>query len=86
MRIRRRDRGEIEVAPIAFMRGRTLSHAFVIVDEAHTCARPTGASPGQQQRHDLVRRIAEENGGSVRYAAREPRGSVFTLTLPKARE
>ena len=34
----------------------------------------------------IVRRIAEENGGSVRYAAREPRGSVFTLTLPKARE
>jgi phosphate starvation-inducible PhoH-like protein len=26
--------GEIEVAPIAFMRGRTLSHAFVILDEA----------------------------------------------------
>ncbi|HEV8680042.1 MAG TPA: PhoH family protein [Stellaceae bacterium] len=25
--------GEIEVAPIAFMRGRTLSHAFVILDE-----------------------------------------------------
>jgi superfamily II DNA or RNA helicase len=34
---------------------------LVIVDEAHTCARPTGASPGQQQRHDLVRRIAEKN-------------------------
>ena len=26
--------GEIEVAPIAFMRGRTLAHAFVILDEA----------------------------------------------------
>jgi phosphate starvation-inducible protein PhoH and related proteins len=26
--------GEIEVAPIAFMRGRTLSHAFIILDEA----------------------------------------------------
>ena len=26
--------GEIEVAPLAFMRGRTLSHAFVILDEA----------------------------------------------------
>ena len=31
---RRRARGEIEVAPIAFMRGRTLKNAFVIVDEA----------------------------------------------------
>ena len=31
---RRMARGEIEVAPIAFMRGRTLKNAFVIVDEA----------------------------------------------------
>ncbi len=31
---RRRDKGEIEAAPIAFMRGRTLAHAFIIVDEA----------------------------------------------------
>ena len=36
---RRRDRGEVEVAPIAFMRGRTLSHAFVIVDEAQNASR-----------------------------------------------
>lgn len=28
------ERGKIEVAPLAYMRGRTLSHAFVIVDEA----------------------------------------------------
>jgi len=26
--------GEIEIAPLAFMRGRTLSHAFIILDEA----------------------------------------------------
>jgi phosphate starvation-inducible PhoH-like protein len=32
--IRRLGSGEIEVAPLAFMRGRTLSHAFVILDEA----------------------------------------------------
>lgn len=31
---RRMARGEIEVAPIAFMRGRTLKKAFIIVDEA----------------------------------------------------
>jgi phosphate starvation-inducible PhoH-like protein len=36
---RRRERGEIEVAPIAFMRGRTLSHAYVIVDEAQNASR-----------------------------------------------
>ncbi|HET9018293.1 MAG TPA: PhoH family protein, partial [Acetobacteraceae bacterium] len=32
--VRRMGTGEIEVAPLAFMRGRTLSHAFVILDEA----------------------------------------------------
>ncbi len=31
---KRLESGEIEVAPLAFMRGRTLSHAFVILDEA----------------------------------------------------
>jgi phosphate starvation-inducible protein PhoH and related proteins len=30
----RRERRQIEVAPLAFMRGRTLANAFVIVDEA----------------------------------------------------
>jgi phosphate starvation-inducible PhoH-like protein len=30
----RRERKQIEVAPLAFLRGRTLSNAFVIVDEA----------------------------------------------------
>ncbi len=32
--IKRLDSGEIEVAPLAFMRGRTLANAFVILDEA----------------------------------------------------
>jgi phosphate starvation-inducible PhoH-like protein len=36
---RRREKGEIEVAPIAFLRGRTLAHAFVIVDEAQNATR-----------------------------------------------
>ena len=31
---RRLDSSEIEIAPLAFMRGRTLSNAFVILDEA----------------------------------------------------
>jgi phosphate starvation-inducible PhoH-like protein len=34
-----RARRSVEVAPIAFMRGRTLNHAFVIVDEAQNCTR-----------------------------------------------
>ncbi len=29
--------GIIEVAPLAFMRGRTLNHAFIILDEAQNC-------------------------------------------------
>ena len=28
------ERGEIEIAPLAFMRGRTLNHSFIILDEA----------------------------------------------------
>jgi phosphate starvation-inducible PhoH-like protein len=28
------ERGNLEIAPLAFMRGRTLNHAFVILDEA----------------------------------------------------
>jgi phosphate starvation-inducible PhoH-like protein len=36
---RRRDKGDIEVAPLAFMRGRTLSQAYIIVDEAQNASR-----------------------------------------------
>ena len=32
--MRRMASGEIEIAPLAFMRGRTLAHSFVILDEA----------------------------------------------------
>jgi phosphate starvation-inducible PhoH-like protein len=32
--MKRLETGEIEIAPLAFMRGRTLAHAFVILDEA----------------------------------------------------
>ena len=33
------ERGQIEIAPLAFMRGRTLNHAFVILDEAQNTTR-----------------------------------------------
>jgi len=36
---RRMESGEIEIAPLAFMRGRTLSNAFVILDEAQNTTR-----------------------------------------------
>ena len=35
--VRLMETGVIEVAPLAFMRGRTLSRAFVILDEAQNC-------------------------------------------------
>ena len=37
--IKRLESGEIEIAPLAFMRGRTLANAFVIVDEAQNTTR-----------------------------------------------
>ena len=33
---------------------------LVVVDEAHTCARPAGASKAQQQRHHLLRDLADK--------------------------
>ena len=37
---RRKERKEIEVAPLAFMRGRTLKNAFVIIDESQNATIP----------------------------------------------
>jgi phosphate starvation-inducible PhoH-like protein len=37
---RAQERGEIEVAPLAFMRGRTLNEAFIILDEAQNATAP----------------------------------------------
>jgi phosphate starvation-inducible PhoH-like protein len=37
--VRRLNAGEIEVAPLAFMRGRTLAHSFVILDEAQNATK-----------------------------------------------
>ncbi|NCP22129.1 MAG: phosphate starvation-inducible protein PhoH [Flavobacteriales bacterium CG03_land_8_20_14_0_80_35_15] len=34
------ERGIIQIAPLAFMRGRTLDHAFVILDEAQNATHP----------------------------------------------
>ncbi|MGH7962455.1 MAG: SNF2-related protein [Candidatus Binatia bacterium] len=35
---------------------------LLIVDETHTCAKPAGASPSQQQRYHLISRIARKPG------------------------
>jgi phosphate starvation-inducible protein PhoH and related proteins len=37
--VKRLESGEIEIAPLAFMRGRTLANAFIIVDEAQNTTR-----------------------------------------------
>ncbi len=56
-----------QVISIDFIKSDTRRDVFVeqcpemvIVDETHTCARPTGASASQQQRYHLVSRIAEK--------------------------
>ncbi len=56
-----------QVISIDFIKSDTRRDVFieqcpelVIVDEVHTCARPAGASIGQQQRHHLVSRIAQK--------------------------
>jgi len=36
--LRRMNNGEIEVAPLAFMRGRTLAHCYAILDEGQNCS------------------------------------------------
>src|SRR5271157_5136045 len=71
---RRLGNGEIEVAPIAFMRGRTLAHAFVILDEAqNTLGDIDGIAVVRLTdrdvvRHELVARIVRA------YEARESVG------------
>lgn len=56
-----------QVISIDFIKSDTRRDVFieqcpelVIVDEAHTCARPTGASASQQQRYHLVSQIASK--------------------------
>ena len=52
-------RGLIEVAPIAFMRGRTLNDAFVILDEAQN-------TTSEQMKMFLTRLGFESQGGDHR--------------------
>lgn len=45
---------------------------FVIVDEAHTCTRPEGASVNLQQRHRLIHDIAAKEGQHMIYLTATP--------------
>ncbi|MCC5790147.1 MAG: DEAD/DEAH box helicase [Opitutales bacterium] len=55
-----------QIISIDYIKSETRRQIFIsecpellIVDEAHTCARPQGASKGQQQRHALLRDIID---------------------------
>ncbi len=61
------ERGTIEVAPLAFMRGRTLSDAFVILDEAQNATR------------DQLKMFLTRLGGSSRMVVA---GDVTQVDLP----
>src|SRR5207249_9054368 len=61
-----------QIVSIDFIKSDTRRDVFieqcpelVIVDETHTCARPTGASAAQQHRYHLVSRIAAKPGQHV---------------------
>ena len=49
---------------------------LVIVDEAHTAARPAGANAGQQQRHDLLRALAAKPGRHLLLLTATPHSGV----------
>lgn len=49
---------------------------LVIVDEAHTCARPSGLSSSQQQRHHLVKAIAEKQSQHLILLSATPHSGI----------
>ena len=63
--------GIIEIAPLAFMRGRTLNQAFVVLDEAQNC---TGA-----QMKMFLTRIGEESKAVIT-------GDITQIDLPNRRD
>ena len=62
------ERGAIEVAPLAYMRGRTLSNAYIILDEAQNCS--------TEQMKMFLTRIGEGSRVVVT-------GDVTQIDLPK---
>ena len=65
------ERGTLEVAPLAFMRGRTLSDAFIILDEA------------QNTTPEQMKMFLTRLGASSRYIVT---GDVSQIDLPKGRK
>lgn len=77
---RRRARGEIEVAPIAFMRGRTLKNAFVIVDEAQNATVPQMKMILTRLGRDS-RMVVTGDPGQVDLPGRQPSGLAHALRI-----
>jgi phosphate starvation-inducible PhoH-like protein len=65
------EKGVIEIAPLAYMRGRTLSHAFVVLDEAQN------TTPEQMMM--FLTRLGEESRMAVT-------GDVTQIDLPRSKQ
>ena len=65
------EKGVIEIAPLAYMRGRTLSHAFIILDEAQN------TTPEQMMM--FLTRLGEESRMVVT-------GDITQIDLPRAKQ
>lgn len=63
--------GELEIAPIAFMRGRTLNDSYVILDEAQNCTR--------EQMKMFLTRLGENSVAVVT-------GDITQIDLPKEKK
>ena len=68
-----REDGRIEVAPIAFVRGRTLNRAFIVVDEAQNTSRA--------QMQMVLTRLGE---GSRMAVTGDPASATCTRAIPLA--
>ncbi len=65
------EKGVIEIAPLAYMRGRTLSHAFVVLDEAQN------TTPEQMMM--FLTRLGEESRMVIT-------GDITQIDLPRAKQ
>jgi len=65
------ERGAIEIAPLAYMRGRTLSNAFIILDEAQNTTR--------EQMMMFLTRLGDNSRMIVT-------GDITQIDLPKAKK
>lgn len=65
------ERGAIEVAPLAYMRGRTLSDAFIVLDEAQNCT--------EEQMKMFLTRFGENSRVVVT-------GDITQIDLPRERK